>query len=84
MERNKFNSLKGKMTTEGCKNMIYINFFGDIALLWDYNTIVKYGIPQTKRCKRHSAVASDYVDKQVIMLPKDKAVMYKLNKDSNK
>lgn len=72
------------MITDKCNNAIYINFFGDTALLWDYNRIIKYGKCQVKRCKRHSAVASDYVDKQVIMLPKDKAVMYKLNKDSNK
>lgn len=79
MELHKFNGLKDRMKLESCTNMLYVNFFGDVCMIWQYSDIIKYGRIEDKMCAKYSAVQSGYVSKQVIMLPKVNATIYHRN-----
>lgn len=36
MEYKKFKNMEERMQKEDCKNMIYVNFFGNTCMIWDY------------------------------------------------
>ncbi len=44
--------------------------------IFSTNTIQKYGIPKRKYCKRTTMGMNDYVLKDVVLVPTDKASRY--------
>ena len=81
MEYKKFKNMEERMQKEDCKNMIYVNFFGNTCMIWDYWNIVNFGIKEKKMCRKKTAVYSEYVEKDILMLPKDRANIYTKDQD---
>lgn len=76
LQVDKYLVLKEVMIQKNCSNALYINFFGDKAIIWDMESIEKYGKCEIKRCNRYTAISSQMLDKQVLMLPKDKGTVF--------
>lgn len=76
IEKDKLQALEDTMAQEGLNGAFYVCFYGDQMYLFNTKTIKQYGSPQQKYCKRTTMGMDDYVLKDVILVPTDKATKY--------
>ena len=78
IEADKLKALEDTKNSEGLDGAYYVCFYGNQMYLFSTNAIKQYGRPQRKYCKRTTMGMCDYVLKDVILIPTDKASRYDL------
>ena len=76
IEQDKLQALEDTKAYEGLNGAFYVCFYGDQMYLFSTSIIKQYGSPQQKYCKRTTMGMDDYVLKDVILVPTDKATKY--------
>ena len=78
IEKDKLKALEDTKNSEGLDGAFYVCFYGNQMYLFSTKAIKQYGIPQKKYCKRTTMGMNDYILKDVILVPTDKAYRYDL------
>ena len=78
IEKDKLKALEDTKNSEGLDGAFYVCFYGNQMYLFSTKAIKQYGIPQRKYCKRTTMGMDDYVLKDVILVPTDKATRFDL------
>ena len=78
IEKDKLQALEDTKKLEGLDGAFYVCFYGNQMYLFSTSTIKQYGSPQMKHCKRTTMGMNDYILKDVILVPTDKAYRYDL------
>ena len=78
IEADKLQALVDIKAQEGLNGAFYVCFYKNQMYIFSTNTIKQYGRPQKKYCKRTTMGMDDYVLKDVILVPTDKATRYDL------
>ena len=78
IEEDKLQALLQEKEDKGLDGAYYVCFYGNQMYLFSTNAIKQYGRPQRKYCKRTTMGMCDYVLKDVILIPTDKASRYHL------
>ena len=78
IEADKLQALLQEKEDKGLDGAYYVCFYGNQMYLFSTNAIKQYGRPQRKYCKRTTMGMCDYVLKDVILIPTDKASRYDL------
>ena len=76
IEKDKLQALEDTKAQEGLNGAFYVCFYGDQMYLFNTKTIKQYGSPQQKYCKRTTMGMDDYILKDVVLVPTDKASRY--------
>lgn len=78
IEKDKLQALEDTKAQEGLDGAYYVCFYRNQMYIFSTNTIKQYGRPQKKYCKRTTMGMDDYVLKDVILVPTDKANRFDL------
>lgn len=78
IEVDKLKALLQIKKDKGLDGAYYVCFYDNQMYLFSITSIIKYGIKQLKYCKRTTMGMNDYVLKDVILVPTDKATRYDL------
>ena len=78
IEADKLQALLQEKEDKGLDGAYYVCFYGNQMYLFSTNAIKQYGRPQRKYCKRTTMGMDDYIQKDVILIPTDKASRYDL------
>ena len=78
IEKDKLKALEDTKNSEGLDGAFYVCFYGNQMYLFSTKAIKQYGIPQKKYCKRTTMGMNDYILKDVLLVPTDKACRYDL------
>ena len=78
IEEDKLQALLQEKEDKGLDGAYYVCFYGNQMYLFSTNAIKQYGRPKRKYCKRTTMGMCDYVLKDVILIPTDKASRYDL------
>lgn len=78
IESDKLQALEQVKAQKGLDGAFYVCFYGNQMYLFSTSTIKKYGIRQQKYCKRTTMGMDDYILKDVVLVPTDKATRYVL------
>lgn len=78
IEADKLQTLLQEKEDKGLDGAYYVCFYGNQMYLFSTNAIKQYGRLQRKYCKRTTMGMCDYVLKDVILIPTDKASRYDL------
>lgn len=76
IEVSKLKALQQKKEDEGLDGAFYICFYGNSMYVFSTNTITKYGAITQKWCKRHTVLNDGYRQKDVILVPTEKATKF--------
>ena len=71
-------ALEDTKNSEGLDGAYYVCFYGNQLYLFSTKAIKQYGSPQKKYCKRTTMWMDDYILKDVLLVPPDKASRYEL------
>ena len=78
IEDDKLQALIKTKADKGLKMAYYVCFYQNQMYIFNTDTITRYGISQKKYCKRTTMGMDDYVLKDVVLVPTDKASRYDL------
>lgn len=78
LELSKLTSMNIRAKEEKCKDIMYVNFFGDNDLIIYGNVAIQKGIAEVRNCKRNTAIDTGYKPKELIMLDKSLGQRFKL------
>ena len=78
IEADKLQALEETKDSEGLNGAFYVCFYGNQMYIFNIKAIKQYGSPQQKYCKRTTMGQDDYVLKDVVLVPTDKATRYDL------
>ena len=76
IEKDKLKALEDTKNSEGLDGAFYVCFYGNQMYLFSTKAIKQYGIPQKKYCKRTTMGMNDYILKDVLLVPTNKATKY--------
>ena len=78
IEADKLKALEDTKNSEGLNGAFYVCFYGNQMYLFSTKAIKQYGIPQKKYCKRTTMGIDDYILKDVLLVPTDRATRFVL------
>ena len=76
IESDKLQALEDTKAQEGLNGAFYVCFYRDQMYLFDTKVIKQYGSPQRKYCKRTTMGMDDYILKDVLLVPTDRATRF--------
>ena len=78
IEADKLQALVDIKAQEGLNGAFYVCFYMNQMYIFSTTTIKRYGRNESRYCKRTTMGMNDYVLKDVILVPTDKATRYDL------
>ena len=78
IEKDKLQALLDTKALEGLDGAFYVCFYKNQMYLFTTSKIIQYGSPQRKYCKRTTMGMDDYILKDVVLVPTDRATRYVL------
>lgn len=76
IEVDKLKALEQIKAQQGLNGAFYVCFYRDQMYLFDTKVIKQYGSPQRKYCKRTTMGMDDYILKDVLLVPTDRATRF--------
>ena len=78
IECQKLKSLIRAKKNNKCDLALYVNFFGeDTCYLYSTESIITSAKQQILNCNRKTAIKTDKIDKQILMIPSNQALVLK-------
>lgn len=78
IEADKLQALEDTKDSEGLNGAFYVCFYGNQMYIYTTKAIKQYGKRENRYCKRTTMGQDDYILKDVVLVPTDKASRYDL------